>query len=461
MRVPAGTVGGARWSRTSGMKNAPGHRRSRLVAAALAASLLLAGACSSDSTSSGGTSSTGPAGTTGTTNPGDNSPTDTFYAAPDPLPDGEPGDIIRSEPLASAPAGSQAWKVLYLSTGFDGSPVAVSGVVIAPTGSSTAGTTPGSAPGSVPPGSAVTAGSRPILSWAHPTTGVVDDCAPSTLSEVFALIPGLETFLEAGYVVAATDYEGLGTAGVHPYLVGASEGRGVLDAARAARNLPEAGAGDQLLLWGHSQGGQGSLFAGQLAPTYAPDLTLVATAAAAPAGELQQLLVDDAPTPEGITLGAYAINAYVDLYGPQYPEMAISQVVTPAGEPAIDEIVPLCDLTQSSQIEAITTPLAGQFFVSDPGSVEPWQTLLNENTAGGTPIASPVFIAQGDADTIVIPATTTQLVATYCANGTKATEKVYPGVTHDLIGYDSAADVAAWMAEILAGRTPGGACPAG
>jgi len=438
------------------MMNAPVRRGSRLLLLVLASGLLLAGACSSDSTTSGGASSTGPAGTTGTTNPGDNTPTDAFYEAPDPLPAGKPGDVIRSEPLAGAPAGSQAWKVLYLSVGFDGEPTAVSGVIIAPTGSSTGGTTPGS----TPPGSSVAAGSRPVLSWAHPTTGVVDACAPSTLSEVFALIPGLTTFLDAGYVVAATDYEGLGTAGVHPYLVGESEGRGVLDAARAARNLPETGAGDQLLLWGHSQGGQGSLFAGQLAPTYAPELDLVATAAAAPAGELQQLLVDDAPTAEGITLGAYAINAYFELYGPQYPEMTVAQVVTPAGEPAIDEIVPLCDLTQSSQIAAITTPLIGAFFVPDPGSVEPWQTLLNENAAGGTPIDSPVFIAQGDADTIVIPATTTQLVAAYCANGTKAIEKVYPGVTHELIGYDSAADVAAWMAEILAGQTPGGACPA-
>lgn len=438
------------------MMNAPVRRGSRLVLLVLASGLLLAGACSSDSTTSGGTSSTGPAGTTGTTNPGDNTPTDAFYEAPDPLPAGKPGDVIRSEPLAGAPAGSQAWKVLYLSVGFDGEPTAVSGVIIAPTGSSTSGTMPGS----TPPGSSVAAGSRPVLSWAHPTTGVVDACAPSTLSEVFALIPGLTTFLDAGYVVAATDYEGLGTAGVHPYLVGDSEGRGVLDAARAARNLPETGAGDQLLLWGHSQGGQGSLFAGQLAPTYAPELDLVATAAAAPAGELQQLLVDDASTAEGITLGAYAINAYFELYGPQYPEMTVSQVVTPAGEPAIDEIVPLCDLTQSSEIAAIAAPLAGEFFVSNPGSVEPWQTLLNDNTAGGAPIGSPVFIAQGDADTIVIPATTTKLVATYCANGTKATEKVYPGVTHELIGYDSAADVAAWMAEILAGQTPGGACPA-
>ena len=47
----------------------------------------------------------------------------------------------------------------------------------------------------------------------------------------------MKQLVDAGYVVAATDYEGLGTPGVHPYLVGESEGRSVLDAARAARAL--------------------------------------------------------------------------------------------------------------------------------------------------------------------------------------------------------------------------------
>jgi alpha-beta hydrolase superfamily lysophospholipase len=72
-----------------------------------------------------------------------------------------------------------------------------------------------------------------------------------------------------------------------------------------------------------------------------------------------------------------------------------------------------------------------------------------------------VFIAQGDADTVVVPATTAQLVATYCANGTNVTEKVYPGVTHDLIGYASATDVVGFMAQVLAGNPPPGTCPPG
>ena len=63
----------------------------------------------------------------------------------------------------------------------------------------------------------------------------------------------------------------MGPPGPHPYLVGTSEGMNALDSVRAARNLPEAGAGSDFAVWGHSQGGHASLFTGHLAASYAPD----------------------------------------------------------------------------------------------------------------------------------------------------------------------------------------------
>ena len=56
--------------------------------------------------------------------------------------------------------------------------------------------------------------------------------------------------MAAGSIVAATDYEGMGTPGPHPYLVGISEGRSGLDAALAARQIPGAEAGDRLGVMG-------------------------------------------------------------------------------------------------------------------------------------------------------------------------------------------------------------------
>jgi len=433
--------------------------RASVTIAGIAAVAVTLASCSSTGTT-GATGATGATGTTSTTSAtgrgsgtttgstpgsvvGQNPAFSAFYQPPSPLPEGKPGDVIRSEPLAGAPAGSQAWRVLYRSVGIDGQPIAVSGFVVAPT-----------AP--------APAGGRPILSWAHPTTGVADDCAPSAIALWPALTAGLEGFLSAGFVVAATDYEGLGTPGVHPYLIGESEGRGVLDAARAARAIPDSGAGSKLLLWGHSQGGQASLFAGQLASSYAPELSLVGTAAAAPAGELGELLTDDANTLDGVTLGAYALNAYTQVYGASTPGLDLGTVVKPAGIAAIPELVKLCDVipAQATQLETIANPLIGSFYAANPASTAPWTELLSRNTAGANKTGAPVFIAQGEADELVIPATTNQLVATMCKNGDPVNFKGYPGIPHDTIGYTSAADVTTWMQGLLDGVSPPSTCGA-
>ena len=90
---------------------------------------------------------------------------------------GAPGTLIRSEPMAFAPAGAQAYRVLYRSIGMHGEPIAVSGVIVVP---------PGPAP----------AGGRPIVAWAHPTTGVVPHCAPSLAIFVFQQMAGLRQLVE-------------------------------------------------------------------------------------------------------------------------------------------------------------------------------------------------------------------------------------------------------------------------
>ena len=139
-----------------------------------------------------------------------------YQVAPGPL-HGRRGDLIRSEPMAGAPAGSSAMRVLYVSTGLDGNPIPVSGVVVFPTVASSVGP-------------------RKVVAWAHPTSGIASACAPSSYGRrFFATIPGLSEMLARGYVVTATDYPGLGTAGPHPYLIGLSGGRAVLDSVRAAR----------------------------------------------------------------------------------------------------------------------------------------------------------------------------------------------------------------------------------
>ena len=145
--------------------------------------------------------------------------------------------------------------LLYRSTAVDGSTVAVSGDVAVPKGKAPKG-------------------GWPVISWAHGTVGIADACAPSKVgTQANYDSPLLNSWLKAGYAVVRTDYEGLGTPGPHPYLIGVSEGRSTLDMVRAARKLnPDIGS--KLVIAGHSQGGQAALFAASLSKRWTPELKL-------------------------------------------------------------------------------------------------------------------------------------------------------------------------------------------
>jgi pimeloyl-ACP methyl ester carboxylesterase len=109
------------------------------------------------------------------------------------------------------------------------------------------------------------------MSWAHGTTGAAQNCGPSQvldpvvpLNEYFLVggnswtdygIPAIEEFIKEGYVLVATDYQGLGGGGRHQYSVSATNGMDALNAARAAVSMKETGANKKTVIYGWSQGG--------------------------------------------------------------------------------------------------------------------------------------------------------------------------------------------------------------
>jgi pimeloyl-ACP methyl ester carboxylesterase len=363
-----------------------------------------------------------------------------FYAVPTPLPAGDPGEIIRREPILSAPMGTTAWRVVYHSRDLHGRDVAVSGVVLEPDWPA-------------PPGG------RTVVSWAHPTTGAAAHCAPSLGLDPFLDIEGMHALLAAGYAIAATDYPGLGVPGESSYLLATSEARSVLDAARAAREILGADASNRVLLWGHSQGGQAALVAAEQARTYAPELEIAGVAVAAPAAELGVLMSDNIDTMAGVTIAAYAVSAYQAAYAQDYPSGELGTILTPAGAAATPELAALCLLSQSDQLHAIAQPLIGGYVTTDPASTEPWRTLLRDNSAGRSPITVPVFVGQGLADTLVRPAATESYVARLCAQGTDVTLHTYPDIDHAFAAYASVPDLLLWLADIDGGRRAPTTCP--
>ena len=342
----------------------------------------------------------------------------------------KPGALIRLWPLlGGAPEGAKAYRVLYRSTGLNDEPIAVSGAIIFPDG-------PAPAQG------------RDVVAWAHPTTGVAEGCAPTRLPDLSGNIAGLEEMLEHGYVVAATDYPGLGSMGTHPYLIGVTEAHAVLDSVRAARELPDAKARDRFIVWGHSQGGHAALFTGELAASYAPDLKLVGVAAAAPATYLGELFDADQSSIAGKTLAAMAIWSWSTTYNVPYNGIVAPQARTGFEQLAHDCIQSVSELLKIEQQEK---SIKRVFLSGDPTKVQPWKSLMEHNSPGHLPSGIPVFLAQGTDDTVVRPAITRRFGEELCKNGNHVRFFEIKGGSHSFAAIHSAHAAVTWMADRFAG----------
>jgi dienelactone hydrolase len=350
---------------------------------------------------------------------------DDFYTPPANMAKKAPGTLIRTTPIA-APSGARAWKVLYHSRTVDGKDIAVSGVVVVPRGDAPKG-------------------GRPVVTWGHGTTGLADQCAPSKQTDAASQVPFVAQLVDAGYVVAATDYEGLGTPGVHPYLVGESEGRSMLDAARAARALSGSGAGDQVLVAGLSQGGQSALFAGELASSYAPELDVLGVAAAAPAADVEHIL----PLAAAIDGAAGYLAMGIQGFHAAYPD------ADPASVLATDAAAKSAAATTQCAgevMDAFRGMSGAEVLAHDPLSMPSLQHLLHENSAGNRPAGAPLLIVQGTADTTIPRALTDAFDTKACATGDTVDYLTYDGATHGSVITAAQDDVVAWLEDRVAGK---------
>lgn len=357
-----------------------------------------------------------------------------FYSVPDPLPAAPPGTLVKSE-LVSDLGGATTlpgvvYRVMYHSRSVRGADIVVTGLVAVPT-------TP------APPGG------RLVVSLAHGTTGNADECAPS--KRAYIEPPALAgALLQQGYVVAATDYEGLGTPGRHPHLVGVSEARGVIDIVRAARQLPAAQAGRRYGVFGVSEGGHAGLFTNEIANQWAPELELVGVAVSAPASQLviaYPFLIDRDRT--DLVLTAAGFNA-------AYPEADLNLVVAPEGLarlPVIDD-----DHICYSAIERAFADLTdAQLSRGNPADVPVWRALLVRNEPGTVRSDHPVLVLQGSDDPMVPAGATQVLFERMCGLGQDVEQRVVQG--GHLVSFDRAPELAAWLDDRFAGRPTTPNCP--
>jgi triacylglycerol lipase len=341
-----------------------------------------------------------------------------FYTPPSPLPPGAPGDVIRTEPsrLVLEPSGqlgaivATGTRIMYRSTDARGKPNAVTGTYFEPDNP-----WPG-------------AGPRPLIVYGPGTQGQGDQCAPSRqFNQGIHFSPFLDiafnyeelfvaTMVARGFAIVMTDYDGLGTPGVHTYVNRLAEGQAMIDAGRAAMRLPGTSLDPHgpVAFWGYSQGGGASASAAELAPSYGPDLHVVGTYAGAPTADLVELF----PYADGsVLVGAigYAINGVIAAY-PE-AEQAIRSKLTPRGE---DLLYKTADQCVAETLTKFMFRHIQPYFTEDVNQMireEPFKSLFDLQRIGRLKPNSPVLINSNRYDPLVPWTAANQLGRDWCAQG--------------------------------------------
>lgn len=365
-----------------------------------------------------------------------------FYTAPAELPP-KPGTLIRSEPLTGTfdLPDAAAYRILYTTEGAKGQPRISSGMAFIPN-------------------STAPSQGRTIVSWAHPTVGMGDACAPSRRPTPTALMDWLPAMLAKGWIVTATDYAGLGTAGDEAYLIAASEVHDVVNAVRAARALPEAEASAQYTVFGHSQGGHAALWAGTLAPRYAPELDLLGVAGAAPAAPLEDLVSRLWDTTTAWVIGAEVFVSYPSIY----PDLEVDEVGTPVADRVYRSLADEC-LIEGGIDSEFRAVFGEKFFARDPLDIPAWRAAITDQTAPPTPADMPVLVTQSVNDGVVLAPSIAAMQQQWCAAGSDLDvtwlgplrgDVGTPSIaTHMYEGAVGGSVATTWFERLFAGDDPG------
>ncbi|HEX3670535.1 MAG TPA: lipase family protein [Candidatus Cybelea sp.] len=353
---------------------------------------------------------------------------DAFYEPPPTLPSNDEGAVIWARPFSGGsalPSASVNYRVLYESTLPNGTLVAVSGTVAIPHGQ--------------PPG-----GGWPLISWAHGTTGNGPLCAPSRAAKPNLEQRMLDGFVQRGYAVAQTDYQGNGTPGIHPYMVATVAAHDVTDMALAARAV-DPQIGRAWIAMGHSEGGAAALAAASIGRQIAPKLDLVGVVSFAPYAFPESTLSfevhNDAPN-EGLAI----LGLLVDGFSVVDSRIVPSQMLEPRALAIMPELAAQClpELMKSSQW-ATMAPSA--FFRPQAESaIDALYGDLVQNDAAYFAISVPTMLVQGVADVEVTPESTIAVADQLRRHGTAVTFKAYVGANHGSVLATAADDVAAWVA---------------
>ena len=363
-------------------------------------------------------------------------PLTSFYDAAENLSRNTPGNLLRSEASADyqLPAGASAVRILYQSLDAAGSPVAASAAVLVPAGQKPAA-------------------GWPVIAWAHGTSGVARQCAPSAMKNVYYGGLGLFEFLKAGFAIVAVDYRGLGTEGPHQYLNKVAQSNDVIYAVPAARAaVPDLG--DKWVVDGHSQGGLAAWGVAEQQAVLKQPGYLGAISVAGATLHDGWLVANPDTTEDAAFYAAWLV------YGIQarFPEFKPDDALTPVGAKHYEAITTKgCWLHGSTLYSGTTYPE----MLKPRWSENPWvQKFFAENRAGAKPIRGPLLAIAGEGDKAVPLGAVRDVVDRACRNGQPVDMRTYPGLDHGPVMIESIPAQIEWIKDRFAGKVAKGNCAA-
>ncbi|GAC48397.1 lipase family protein [Gordonia aichiensis] len=317
---------------------------------------------------------------------------------------------ITDRPDAKVAGAGKVVAVTYLSPQSDGTLVPVRATIMIPSAQAPAG------------------GYR-VLAYGHGTAGLGDDCTVTDrMGHQGRYDEWLGPWLKKGYVIAATEYAGIGGPGVHAYLDGDVAGKNVIDSVRAARTVTPRFADAQVsrgfVSSGGSQGGHAALWAGHLAPSYAPELTNVGVAATSPPVDIADYFsairpgIPPVEVPDYVTYFSYVLAGLKVAR----PDVDVDSYLTPQGRKVVKDAQTLCYPNQGRATKGMTV---GQL-VARPFNEGPLIPALRSVTSvpeKGYP--APILVQQGTLDPVAFAPLTQQWVDRAKANQVNVDLRTY------------------------------------
>lgn len=351
-----------------------------------------------------------------------------FYDTPDALRSTKPGDLLGKEVVKryTLPGGASAVRMLYHSKDAAGVDVVSSAAIL------------------IPAGKAPQKG-WPVVIFAHGTSGVARQCAPSAMTDVYYGPLGLFEFVKAGLAVVALDYHGLGTAGPHQYLNRVSQSNDAIYSVTAAR-AAVASLGSNWVVAGHSQGGLAAWgVAEQEAALHDSGYLGAVAVAAATLHDGWLVAHPDTTHDAGFYLAwvAYGIHA-------RFPEFQPTDMLSSAGMSHYDAVTNSgCWFYGFTVYRGVDAPA----MVKPNWSENPWvQKFFQENRVSAVAVAGPVLAIAGEGDTAVPLGAVRDVVDRACQHHQQVFFRSYPGLEHDEAMKQSVPDQIRWIKDRFASK---------